>query len=146
MNKIIQLEPSYFVSGQIGPDDMERIAHLGIKTIVCNRPDEEVEGAYQSARIAQAAALAGIKFVYLPVHGFELDGPDTPALRDELGLPFDAPVLLYCRTGRRSTLLWARDAATRIAVHEVSRRTTAIGIDREELSLVLDDLVQAAAA
>jgi uncharacterized protein (TIGR01244 family) len=146
MNKILQLEPSFFVSGQIGPDDMEKMACLGIQTIVCNRPDEEVEEPYQSARIAQAAAMAGISFVYMPVHGFELDGPDTPALGDNLPANADGPVLLYCRSGRRSTLLWARDAATRLGIHEVSRRTAIAGIDREELSLVLDDLEQPAAA
>ncbi len=95
------------VSPQIGLDDVAAAAAMGVRLIVNNRPDGEEDDQPSGDDIAAAAHAAGLDYVAIPVThaGFSLGQVD--ALRAALAKAGDAPVLAYCRSGTRSTLLWA---------------------------------------
>jgi len=146
MKTPFQLEPDIFVSGQIALQDIERFHRLGIRTIVSNRPDEELDDQPTSKSVGEAAARLGISFRYRPVWGFELTDPEVQeavwqSFADEPG-----PVLLYCRSGRRSTLLWARQAIRYLDPETVRARALRAGIETEELDMVLGEFADLKAA
>lgn len=94
------------VTGQITPGDMPGLAAQGICGIICNRPDGEQPGQPAYAEIEKAAAANGIKTAYLPVVMTAISDEDAATfgrLLDELS----GPVLAYCRSGMRSSTLWA---------------------------------------
>ena len=125
---IRQLDERTLVSGQIGPDDVARLKDQGVTMIVCNRPDGEEVGQPRAADIEQAANEAGIEFRFVPIiRGI---GPsDAEAVQDALESA-TGKVLLYCRSGNRSSLAWA--VARRgqgASVEDVSRAVTQAGHD-----------------
>ncbi len=103
---LIPVTPDLLVAGQLSPADMARAAARGVRLVVNNRPDGEAEDQPTSEEMRAAAERAGLLYRYIPVThaGFGLAQVDamTDALRDATG-----PVLAFCRSGTRSTLLWA---------------------------------------
>ena len=97
-----QLDSTTFVSGQIAP---EEIASLGVATIVNNRPDGEEPGQPASDAIEAAAKAAGIDYRHIPVAG-GISLPQIAQMADALAHA-KGPVLAFCRSGTRSTYLWA---------------------------------------
>ncbi|HEY0147390.1 MAG TPA: TIGR01244 family sulfur transferase [Allosphingosinicella sp.] len=97
-----QLDSTTFVSGQIAP---EEISALGVTTIVNNRPDGEEPGQPTSDVIEAAAKAAGIDYRHIPVAG-GISLPQVAQMADALAQA-QGPVLAFCRSGTRSTYLWA---------------------------------------
>lgn len=94
------------VAAQIGPSDVAGLAASGFKSILCNRPDGEAADQPPFREIAEAAGAAGLEARYLPVTSGMVSAADAAALGAALAeLP--KPVLAYCRSGMRSTLIWA---------------------------------------
>lgn len=94
------------VAPQIAAADMRAVAEAGFRSVICNRPDGE--GADQPAfsEIERASNEQGLQVRYLPaVSGKVTDeqGQAFGALMSEL----PKPVLAFCRTGMRSTTMWA---------------------------------------
>ena len=99
------LDDSTFVSGQIAPEDVAQAAALGVTMIVNNRPDGEEPGQPMAAEIAAAAEAAGIGYRHIPVAGgFAPD--QVAAMAEALGAA-EGKVLAFCKSGTRSTFLWA---------------------------------------
>lgn len=91
---------------QILPADMAAIRDAGFVGIVNNRPDGEEPGQPAHAEIAAAAAAAGLVCIHVPL-GRE---PLTDALIAKMRAALDEvgqPAFLFCRSGTRSTTLWA---------------------------------------
>jgi uncharacterized protein (TIGR01244 family) len=107
-----QLSESVFASPQIGVAEIEAAAAQGIRMIINNRPEDESDDQTPGAAIEAAARAAGLGYVAIPVtHAGFSEGQVkamAAALHDAGG-----PVLAYCRSGTRSTLLWALAEATR---------------------------------
>ncbi|HEX5184775.1 MAG TPA: TIGR01244 family sulfur transferase [Allosphingosinicella sp.] len=100
---MIGLDSKIFVSGQIAPSDIAEAAAAGVKTIVNNRPDGEEPGQPTSAEIEAASRAAGLAYRHIPVAGgFSQSQVEAMAKALE-----DGPVLAFCRSGTRSTWLWA---------------------------------------
>ena len=102
----IKLTDSVSVAGQLAPEAMAEAAAQGFATIVNNRPDGDEPSAPQGGDIAHAAAAEGLAYAAIPIghSGFshaQIDALDT-LLADATG-----PILAYCRSGTRSTHLWA---------------------------------------
>lgn len=104
------LTPNLSVSPQILASELQAVADAGFKALICNRPDGEGADQPSFDEIAQAAARLGLQASYLPA--------ETGKVRDEDGKAFGAllhqlpgPVLAYCRTGMRSTTMWALSQA-----------------------------------
>ena len=88
---------------QVRPADVPALAAEGIRILVNNRPDGEEPGQPSAAEIAEAAAEAGLAYRHIPVAG-----GFSPAQAEAMAEALDqGPALLFCRTGTRSTYLWA---------------------------------------
>jgi uncharacterized protein (TIGR01244 family) len=120
-----QLDSTTFVSGQIAP---EEIAALGVTLIVNNRPDGEEPGQPDSATIEAAARAAGVDYRHIPVAG-GISQPQVAQMVDALAQA-EGPVLAFCRSGTRSTYLWAL-ARARLGddAEELSAKAAAAGYD-----------------
>jgi len=99
----IKLDDSVFVAGQIVPEDVAEAARMGIVSIINNRPDGEESGQPSSVEIKAAAQAANLAYIHIPIAGgFSED--QVAAMADALE---HGPVLAFCRSGTRSTYLWA---------------------------------------
>ena len=107
----ISLGPDIAVAAQINADDCARAHAAGFGVIVCNRPDGEDAGQPDAAEIAAAAAAAGLRFAHIAVDARGIDDDQIAAMAGELAI--GGKVLAYCRSGTRSTNLWALAAASR---------------------------------
>lgn len=98
-----QIDDGFAVAPQITAGDIAAIAREGFKSIVCNRPDNEM-GAVPHEAIAKAAQAAGLDFRFIPV-GSGLSHDQVDAMADALA-NMPRPILAYCRSGARSTNLY----------------------------------------
>lgn len=106
-----KLDDRVSVAPQIAPGDVHALATLGFTTIINNRPDGESADQPGGDIVAAEAEAAGLAYHAIPVSPAGI-APDQVAamaavLRDSPG-----PVLAYCRSGTRSTNLWALASAT----------------------------------
>jgi uncharacterized protein (TIGR01244 family) len=103
--RIGRLSEKFFASGQIVPHEVGELAELGFRSIVNNRPDAEEPGQPDSAAIEAAAARHGLAYRYLPVFPPAVTARDVDEFRRACA-DLEGPILLFCRSGARSTLLW----------------------------------------
>ena len=106
MSEFKPITEGFFAAGQIEPADIIRARDAGIVTVVNNRPDGEAPGQPDGEAIRKAAEDAGLAYTAIPIgpNGFGMDDVEAlSAVLDEA----DGPVLGFCRTGTRSTLLWS---------------------------------------
>lgn len=130
------LDESILVSGQIAPEDIAQAAAQGVTLIVNNRPDGEEPGQPAGAQIAAAAEAAGIAYRHIPVAGGL--SPDQVAAMGEALAETDGKVLAFCRSGTRSTYLWALARASEGADGaEIIERAAAAGYDLSPLRAYL---------
>jgi uncharacterized protein (TIGR01244 family) len=95
------------VAPQLTPADMVEAARAGFRSVVNNRPDFE-GGADQptSAQIEAAAQVAGLVYRHLPVAG-GYQSPEEIAAFAALAAELPRPMLMFCRSGARSSKLYA---------------------------------------
>lgn len=99
-----RLDQDVFVfARQLDVEDIDRAAAAGIRRIVNNRPDGEEPGQPSSAEIEAAARAAGLDYRHIPIAG----GFAPAQVEAMAGALEEGPVLAFCRTGTRSTYLWA---------------------------------------
>ena len=106
MSDFRRLSDTMLASPQITPADIAAAKDAGVVLIVNNRPDGEEQGQPAGAEIEQAARDAGIGYTAIPVTSAGLSHPQVEAMRQALDAA-EGPVLGYCRSGTRSTLLWS---------------------------------------
>lgn len=101
------LHKNLYVGGQISEQDFEEFKKVGIKTIINNRPDNEEPGQLTSEHANALALKHGINYHYLPMaNGQPL--PETLVSDFKTALESsDGGVLAHCRSGMRSSFLWA---------------------------------------
>jgi len=101
-----QVSPSFWASPQIGLADLAEAKARGIAMIVNNRPEGEADDQVPGAEIEAAARAAGIDYRAIPVTHAGFSEEQVKAMADSLE-EAAGPVLAYCRSGTRSTLLWS---------------------------------------
>ena len=106
-----KLTDNIYVSPQISLEDVAEAASMGIKLIINNRPEGESDDQVPGAEIEATARAAGIDYVAIPVTHAGFSEPQVVAMADALE-GADGPVLAYCRSGTRSTLLWVLSEAS----------------------------------
>ena len=106
MSDFRKLNDVMMVSQQLTLDDINAAAASGVAMIVNNRPDGEEPDAPQGDEIAAAAAAAGLNYVAIPVGHSGFSEPQVDALIAAMEQA-EGPILAYCRSGTRSTFLWA---------------------------------------
>ena len=94
------------VAPQLLPESMAEAARAGFRSVVNNRPDFE-EGPHQptNASIEAAAKAAGLEYRFLPVDS-AYQSPEEIAAMARLIDELPRPLLMFCRSGARSTRLY----------------------------------------
>lgn len=135
-----QLDARIFASPQITVTEVAEAARLGIGLIVNNRPEDESDDQTPGAEIAAAAAAAGIAYVAIPVTHAGFSEGQVQAMAAALAST-DRPVLAYCRSGTRSTLLWALAEASRgQSPHSLAAAAAQAGYDISPVRALMDML------
>lgn len=133
------ITPRYSVSPQISTEDLPAIAAAGYKTVICNRPDEEVPSSHQAEAIRAAAEAEGLRFEVLPLTHQTMT-PDNASRQRELYEGCEGPVLAYCASGTRCSVVWALSQAGDMSANDILQKTEAAGYQLENLRPALDSL------
>ncbi|OOG59302.1 TIGR01244 family sulfur transferase [Rhodanobacter sp. C03] len=126
------LTNSISVDAQIGADDMAALAELGFRSVINNRPDGEADDQPASAELAAAAARYSLAYRHVPVVSGQIIDADVDAFAQTLAT-MPPPVLAFCRTGTRSTMLWSLQASRSQSVEDIVRIAAAAGYDLDGL-------------
>ena len=125
---IRSLAPGLSVTGQLHPDDVVTLKNAGYRAIICNRPDGEGSDQALFADIERAAQQHGMQAHYLPA--------DTSKVSDEQAELFGKlletlpkPIVAYCRSGMRSTTLWALSQARAQPLEQIVDAAKKAGFD-----------------
>ncbi|AMY69167.1 TIGR01244 family sulfur transferase [Frigidibacter mobilis] len=129
---IRQIVEGFAAAPQLAPAEMAEAAAMGFRTILCNRPDGEQPGQPDAAEMEAAARAAGMEFRYLPVFPGAFPGDLIAGMQDALA-ECDTPILAYCRSGTRSTMLWALAEADKRPVGEIVEAGNRGGYDLQSL-------------
>jgi uncharacterized protein (TIGR01244 family) len=103
---LAELAPGLSAAGNLGRADIEALADSGVRTIVNNRPDDEDPGQLPAAEARRIAEARGVAYHHIAVTAASLTRGDVDALAAVLRNATQ-PVVLHCRSGTRSTLLWS---------------------------------------
>ena len=126
------LTPHLSISPQILPAEMQAVAEAGFKAIICNRPDGEGADQPSFKEIEAAAQQFGLIAHYLPAESGKVRDEDGKAFGQLLNtLP--GPVLAYCRTGMRSTTMWALSQAGITPLPHILEASQKVGFDMKSL-------------
>ena len=133
-----RLDEKTLVAGQIGPEDLEALKDAGVRMIVNNRPDGEEFAQPPAAEIEAKARSLGLEYRFIPISsGFTPDQVNAmaSALRDAEG-----EILAFCRSGTRSTFLWALARSRKgDAADELMRKAASAGYDLGPIAAYLAD-------
>ncbi len=105
MSPFRTITPNFSASPQISVADVAQAVRDGFTAVICNRPDNEDMGQVSAQEIAKACADNGLSFTHIPISG-GIPEEAVPLMREALAAS-SGPVLAYCRSGTRSTNLWA---------------------------------------
>lgn len=125
---IRQISPDYAVSPQIEPADMPAIKAAGFHAVICNRPDAEVPHELSAEVMRIAAEAAGLAFHVNPVTHQTLN-MDMVASQMNALAEAGGPVLAYCASGTRSSIVWSLGQAEKMPVDEIIAATARAGYD-----------------
>ena len=120
------------VSPQISPDDLAQIKAAGFVAIINNRPDGESPDQPSSATMQAAAEAAGLGYHHIPLGREGV----SPAMVEQTKTVLEGstgPVFCYCRSGTRSTTLWALSQAGKIPAQEIVSAAAHAGYDMSHL-------------
>lgn len=115
---IRKLSDGYSVTPMIASEDIAAIKAAGFGTVICNRPDGEVPPEVQAAAMRALIEAEGLTFVDNPM----IPGGLSQEMVDAQRAAIDGatgPVLAYCASGNRSSILWALAMAGRQPTDEL---------------------------
>jgi uncharacterized protein (TIGR01244 family) len=126
--KLIALDDQVSISDQIGSADVADLKKYGIEIVVCNRPDGEVASQTDFADIARACQDLGLASHHIPFVGDRIERVHVESFLKLL--QSGKKVHAYCRSGARSSKLWARARSMQgIGSEELIERARHSGYD-----------------
>ena len=120
------------VAPQISPDDMPAIKAAGFTTVINNRPDGEAPDQPTSSTMKAAAEAAGLAYHYIPL-GREGVSPEMVEEERTALEGSEGPVVAFCRSGTRSTTLWALAQAGKVPAQEIVAQAAHAGYEMSHL-------------
>ena len=106
MPPLMTLAPGLAAAGALNAADIEALAAAGTRTIVNNRPDNEDPGQLSADEAYRLCAARGVTYHHIPFVAATLTTADMDALEGVLKSA-PQPMVLHCRSGTRSTMIWA---------------------------------------
>ena len=137
--EIRPITPRYAVSPQITVEDVPAIVEAGFVRVICNRPNTEVPVDMQSDAIGEAVRAAGLEYEILELTHQTMT-PENVSLQRELSESCAGPVLAYCASGTRCSVVWALGQCDRMSTDEILDATTKAGYALENLRPALDQI------
>lgn len=135
-----RLSDHVLASPQISLDDLGDAKALGVGLVINNRPEGESDDQVPGPEIEAAARALGMDYIAIPVTHAGLSGPQVEAMAAALQ-GANNKVLAYCRSGTRSTLLWALAEASKGAdLDELTARAADAGYDVTPVRPLMDML------
>lgn len=122
------LDEQLSVSGQLNSSDIAALAAQGVRTLICNRPDGEGNDQTGFEEIVRAAQANQIRCHYLPVQTGTVSDEDAQAF-GKLLADSQGRVHAYCRSGMRSTTLWALSQSASRPFPDIVKRAKQAGYD-----------------
>jgi uncharacterized protein (TIGR01244 family) len=122
----------YAVSPQIAPADLAAIRAAGYAMVIDNRPDGEIPPEVHTEPMRRAADAAGLVFVVNPVISGAMTIDNVTAQRAAIDAA-TGPVLAYCASGNRSSIVWALAEAGRRPTDELIGLPARFGYQLEHL-------------
>lgn len=116
------------VTPQIAAADMHAIAEAGFRSVICNRPDGESADQPVYAELARAAQAQGLEMRDLPAESGKVTDEQGQAF-GQLMRELPKPVLAFCRTGMRSTTMWALSQSGTMPLPQIIERAAQAGFD-----------------
>lgn len=135
------LTPDYAVSPQIDPSDLPAIKAAGYTTVIDNRPDGEIPAELHTPAMRAAAEALGLRFIVNPVIGGALTLDNVEAQGAAIAAA-TGPVLAYCASGNRSSVVWALSQASKRPVDELVGLPARHGYQLEHLRPQLEALAR----
>ena len=131
-----RIDEKVLVAGQLRPEDIAVAAAQGVTTIVNNRPDDEEPWQPSGAEIEAAARAAGLDYRHMPIAG-GFSQPQVEAMAETLAAA-KGTLLAFCRSGARSTYLWALARAhAGDAADEIEAKAASAGYDLSSIRAYL---------
>lgn len=135
-----KLNDGVLASPQIDLGDLAEAGALGVTLVINNRPESESDDQTPGEAIEAAARAAGMDYVAIPVTHAGFSEWQVKAMAEALA-GAKGPVLAYCRSGTRSTLLWALAEASGGADPEaLAAQAAAAGYDISPVRALVDML------
>jgi len=106
VSKFRQVTDTFWASPQIDLADIAEAQARGFALIVNNRPEGEADDQLPGSEIETAARAVGLDYLAIPVTHSGFSEDQVRAMADAIDAAA-GPVLGYCRSGTRSTLLWS---------------------------------------
>lgn len=133
----LSLDQAVWVSPQIDIAELEDLARSGFGTILSHRPDDEEPGQPSAEHIAAKADEAGLRFVHAPFQGYPDHAVVEATAQALADLAPDQRLLMFCRSGMRSTVAWAlaMRALGRAEPDEIREAAARAGYDLSRLPL-----------
>lgn len=122
------ISEDYAVSPQVDPKDMTTLVEAGFKTLINNRPDAEITPDICCDEMRAAAEAAGLVYVPNPVINGAMTMEMVQKQADAIAAS-DGPVFAYCRSGTRSSIVWAFGQAGERPAHEIVAALSKAGYD-----------------
>lgn len=131
------LTPTLVAIPQPTAEEIGELADRGYRSIIGNRPDGEAPDQPAWQELKAAALARGMEAVHIPVVASKIDDSDIRAFREAVErLP--KPIAAFCRTGTRSTLLWALVNQDGLTVDDRIRVAAEQGYDLEPFRRLLE--------
>ena len=141
MPPLMELAPGVTAAGALTRDNIEALAAAGTKVIVNNRPDGEDPGQLTADEAQELCAARGVAYHHIPFVAATLTAADIDAFEAVLKSAA-GPLVAHCRSGTRSTMIWAltrmREGADPAALVALGARN---GVDIAALPMLAQRLL-----
>ncbi len=140
--EIRHLTRGYAVSPQIAPEDVEAIKAAGFTTVIDNRPDAEIPPELHTDRLRAAVEAAGLAFVVNPVVGGAITMDNVTGQAAAIAAA-SGPILAYCASGNRSSIVWALSQAGAVPTDDLIGAAAQWGYNLEPFRPQIETLARA---
>lgn len=108
---IHSLDTQFSIADAVYPNDLAEIKQHGFQSLICHRQAGEAEDHCDNSALATKAAEIGLAWKEIPVKPGEYT---DAALADfqQAAAELPAPILVFCRSGRRAACMWALHRAS----------------------------------
>lgn len=123
-----RLTPTLEVTAFLNTEQIHELANMGVQTLICNRPDDEEPGQPKVEELQAIAERLGLQWHHQPVISGQVTDEQGEAFGRILGQA-KAPVVAFCRTGARSSMLWALQQRHYQTGEEIVAHLKSVGYD-----------------